>query len=135
MKRKLLMYVIQSRTGSRGRPWSDEVLLVALNQFDTRAAAEAFMTGMPEPGPRTKRRVSSFIVKSYKAQVQVHGEAGTWHDNGIRLATRKEAEDYGLAKFFAWTMCTAHRAVASPDPVNYSYATGSLVAIQPEVTA
>lgn len=135
MARKLLMYVIQTRTGSRGRQWSNEALLAGLNQFDTRAAAEAFMAGMPEPGPRTKRRVSSFVVLSYKAQMQVHGEADTWHDNGIRLATRKEADDYGFSKFCAWTMCIAHRAVASPDPVNYSYATGSLVAIQNEVTA
>ena len=51
--------------------------------------------------------------------------SGQWCGNGVRFATRKEAEAYADHKAWSWTEVRDERVVESADPVNYRWtATG-----------
>ena len=52
---------------------------------------------------------------SYRPMVNVQGE---WAGNGIRFATREEAEASARDLYGRWTLCVDHRADESADPVN-----------------
>jgi hypothetical protein len=56
---------------------------------------------------------------SWKPQVQVASE--TWYDYALRFATEEEARRYALDLFYRQTGATAHNAILSIDPVNYTY--------------
>jgi hypothetical protein len=52
---------------------------------------------------------------SYRPMVRVGTE---WAGNGIRFATREEAESSARDLYGRWTLCVDHRADESDDPVN-----------------
>jgi len=66
---------------------------------------------------------------SYKPQVKVNGE---WNGNGLRFATKEEAESRAADLFSRWTLCTAHRAVESDDPVKNRLEEGQLIFLEDE---
>jgi hypothetical protein len=53
---------------------------------------------------------------SYAPEVMVEGK---WSSNGLRFATREEAERWGRDLLMRWFVPTDSRAVESLDPVNY----------------
>jgi hypothetical protein len=55
--------------------------------------------------------------------------SGKWCGNGLRFATEQEALDNVRDLAMRWFAVRDMRAVPCNDPVNYSYATGSLVAV------
>jgi hypothetical protein len=57
---------------------------------------------------------------SWKPQV-IADRSGEWCGNGLRFATKQEAEDnvYDLA--MRWTLVRETRVVESSEPVNYTY--------------
>jgi hypothetical protein len=66
---------------------------------------------------------------SYKPQVKVNGE---WNGNGLRFATKDEAERSAANLFSRWMLCTGHRAVESDEPVKNALNTeGKLQFIEP----
>ena len=65
---------------------------------------------------------------SYAPEV-IADNSGKWAGNGLRFATRKEAEDNVNDLSMRWMAVRETRVVESTDPVNYSYATGKLEAI------
>ena len=68
---------------------------------------------------------------SYKAEVEVAGEPGRWHSNGIRLATRGEGEAYAADLARRWQLVVRHRAAESPDPATHSFGDGVLARVAP----
>ena len=48
-------------------------------------------------------------------------DSGKWTTNGLRFATKEEAEDYVLDLAMRWTTVRETRAVECDDPVNYTY--------------
>jgi hypothetical protein len=60
---------------------------------------------------------------SYKPEV-VADRSGSWNGNGLRFATRDEAEAYVLDLSCRWTLVTQTRVIESDDAVNYRW-TGS----------
>ena len=67
---------------------------------------------------------------SWKPEVQVVGEAGKWHANGLRFATEKEAFDSAYSLSMRWMAVTDFRAAPSDDPVNYRLIDGKLEHIE-----
>ncbi len=64
-------------------------------------------------------------MRSYKPQVKVNDQ---WNGNGLRFATKEEAESRAADLFSRWTLCTGHRAIESDDPVkNFLNAEGQLI--------
>lgn len=61
---------------------------------------------------------------SFKPQVKVNGE---WNGNGLRFATKEEAASRAADLFSRWTLCTAHRAVESDEPVKNRLQDGQLI--------
>jgi hypothetical protein len=57
-------------------------------------------------------------MKSWKAEV-VADNSGKFCGNGVRLATKKEAEDYAVDLQWRWILVREWRVVESDDPVNY----------------
>jgi hypothetical protein len=55
-------------------------------------------------------------MSSFKAEV-IADSSGEWCSNGLRFATRKEAEAYGLDLSLRWTAVRDFRVVESVDPV------------------
>jgi hypothetical protein len=53
---------------------------------------------------------------SYAPEVFTDGQ---WAGNGLRFATREEAERWGRDLLMRWFVPTDSRAVESADPVNY----------------
>ena len=53
-------------------------------------------------------------MQSFKPEVKVDGE---WSSNGLRFATKEEAERSASNLFSRWTVTTAHRAAESDEPV------------------
>ena len=53
-------------------------------------------------------------MQSFKPEVKVNGN---WNSNGLRFATKDEAERSAANLFSRWTLCTAHRAAESDEPV------------------
>ena len=67
---------------------------------------------------------------SWKHEV-IAESSGEWCGNGLRFATKQEAEDnvYDLA--MRWYAVRMTRVVESDEPVNYTYHDGKLRAVQP----
>jgi len=63
---------------------------------------------------------------SWKPEVFVENK---WSRNGLVFATEAEAANNARDLFMRWTSCADSRAVEVTEPVNYSYATGHLVAL------
>jgi hypothetical protein len=61
---------------------------------------------------------------SWKPEVQVNG-AETWSGNGLRFATREEAELNVHDLMMRWMLVTGTRVVESEDPVNYRWVQGA----------
>lgn len=57
----------------------------------------------------------------------------TWTDNGVVFATRAEAEANARDLMARWYAVTDTRADETDAPVNYSYATGKLIAVEDQV--
>lgn len=55
---------------------------------------------------------------SYRPMVLVGRE---WAGNGVRFATREEAEQSARDLSLRWTLVLDHRADESDDPVNYAW--------------
>lgn len=55
---------------------------------------------------------------SYKPEVFV---SGSWCSNGLRFATREEAEQEASDLFDRWHSCSDSRAVESDEPVTHTY--------------
>jgi hypothetical protein len=67
--------------------------------------------------------------KSYKVDVLAHGET-KFVSNGIRLATKEEAQSYGDDLAGRWTMVREWNVVESEDPVNYRWGANGLEGIE-----
>lgn len=59
-------------------------------------------------------------MNSFAAEV-IADNSGKFCGNGIRLATREEAEKYARDLMMRWTLVTEWRVVESDEPVNYRY--------------
>ena len=64
---------------------------------------------------------------SYRPMVYVQGE---WAGNGLRFATREEAEQSAADLAARWFLVDDYRVDDSSDPVNYAIVDGRLVAPQ-----
>ena len=69
---------------------------------------------------------------SYRPMVFVHGE---WAGNGLRFATREEAERSAADLAARWLLVEDFRVDESSDPVNYAIVDGRLVPVVEEVVA
>lgn len=68
---------------------------------------------------------------SWKCEVHADGE---WVSNGLRFATEKEANDYGIDLRSRWFVPDNHRAVKSDEPVTHCWdSKRGLGTILPEV--
>jgi hypothetical protein len=56
-------------------------------------------------------------MSSFAAEV-IADASGTYAGNGLRFATRAEAEAYAQDLASRWTLVTEYRTVVSDDPVN-----------------
>ena len=68
---------------------------------------------------------------SYRPMVYVQGE---WAGNGLRFATREEAEQSAAGLAGRWMLVDDWRVDESSDPVNYALVDGRLVEVK-EVAA
>lgn len=66
---------------------------------------------------------------SWKPEV-IADNSGKWCGNGLRFATREEAEANVRALESRWFLVRATRVVESDEPVNYAWVDGGLVAVQ-----
>ena len=66
---------------------------------------------------------------SWKPEV-IADNSGKWCGNGLRFATKEEAEANVFALSMRWILVRETRAVESDDPVNYRWENGQLVAIE-----
>ncbi len=69
---------------------------------------------------------------SWKAEVQADDFSHTWVSNGLRFATREEAQAYVDDLASRWIAARKTRIVESSDPVTHGYAEGNLVTVAPE---
>lgn len=69
---------------------------------------------------------------SYRPMVYVQGE---WAGNGLRFATKEEAETSAYLLAQRWTLVDDWRADESDDPVNYAWVDGRPVPVAKEVAA
>lgn len=65
---------------------------------------------------------------SWRPEV-IADSSGKWTPNGLRFATKKEAEDNVFDLAMRWTGVHDTRVIECADPVNYSYTDGRLVAV------
>ncbi len=67
---------------------------------------------------------------SWAPEVQADG-AGIhkWSGNGLRFATKKEAEAWVYGLSLRWLLVTDTRVVESSDPVNYAFVNGNLESV------
>lgn len=65
-------------------------------------------------------------VRSYKPEVQTHGDLADWNSNALRFPTEKEAADWARDLARRWTLVKEHRAMPSEDPPNYTYENGEI---------
>lgn len=70
-------------------------------------------------------------MKSWKTEV-VADNSGKFVSNGLRFATRKEAEEYAIDITWRWTLVRDTRVVESDDPVNYRFVDGRTERIENE---
>lgn len=62
---------------------------------------------------------------SYAPEV-IAGNSEKWSGNGLRFATREEAEANVADLFSRWMLVKETRVVESSDPVNYAWVNGRL---------
>lgn len=62
---------------------------------------------------------------SWKSEV-IADSTGEWVGNGLRFATKDEADAYVTDLAIRWTAVRQHRVVASDEPVNHHWEGGSL---------
>lgn len=67
---------------------------------------------------------------SWRPEV-IADSSGQWTPNGLRFATKEEAEASALDLSMRWTAVRETRAAESTDPVNYTYIDHKLEAIKP----
>lgn len=67
---------------------------------------------------------------SWRPEV-IADSSGAWTPNGLRFATKEEAEQSALDLSMRWTAVRDTRATENSDPVNYSYTNGKLEAVSP----
>lgn len=67
---------------------------------------------------------------SWKPEV-IADSSGKWCGNGLRFATKEEAEANARNLMMRWFAVTDTRATESSDPVNYAWVDGSLVEVTP----
>ena len=73
---------------------------------------------------------------SWQPEVKVAGEGDKFYSNGLRFATREEAEANVKDLMWRWTSVTETRVVESSDPVNYQWLDDGLVKVtEPSDTA
>lgn len=65
----------------------------------------------------------SDLPVSFKVEVLAYGEAN-FASNGLRFATREEAEGYRADLFSRWMGAKETRIAESADPVNYEFMNG-----------
>lgn len=65
---------------------------------------------------------------SWRPEV-IADNSGQWTPNGLRFATKEEAEQSALDLSMRWIAVRDTRATESSDPVNYSYTNGKLEAV------
>lgn len=65
---------------------------------------------------------------SWRPEV-IADSSGEWTPNGLRFATKEEAEYYALDLAMRWTSVRDWRAVENADPVNYRIVAGKLEAV------
>ena len=65
-------------------------------------------------------------MKSWAPEVFLEGK---WSGNGLRFATKEEAEKWGADLLMRWFVPTDSRAVESDDPVNYRLVEGQPVRV------
>ena len=66
---------------------------------------------------------------SFKPEV-IADSSGQWTGNGLRFATREEAEANVKDLERRWFLVTDTRVVESDDPVNYRWVEGHLEAVE-----
>ena len=66
---------------------------------------------------------------SWKPEV-IADNSGKWCGNGLRFATKEEAEANVFALSMRWILVRETRAVESADPVNYRWENGQLIAVE-----
>jgi hypothetical protein len=67
---------------------------------------------------------------SWKPEV-IADNSGQWCGNGLRFATREEAEENVRNLAGRWTSVRQTRVVESPEPPNYAWKNGQLILITP----
>lgn len=66
---------------------------------------------------------------SWAPQV-IADNSGEWAGNGLRFATREEAELNVKDLFGRWMLVRETRVIESTDPVNYAWIDGKLVGVE-----
>lgn len=56
--------------------------------------------------------------------------SGKWVGNGLRFATKGEADSYGARLMWNWLAVREVRSVESQDAVNYTFKDGNLSAVE-----
>jgi hypothetical protein len=69
------------------------------------------------------------MPKSFRPEV-IADSSGQWLGNGLRFATKEEAEASALDLMLRWTLVRDYRAAESDDEVNYSYVNRRLEAVK-----
>lgn len=67
---------------------------------------------------------------SWRPEV-IADNTGQWLPNGLRFATKEEAEANARDLGMRWIAVRDTRAAESEDPVNYTYINGKLEAVAP----
>ncbi|HEY1888474.1 MAG TPA: hypothetical protein VGG86_20895 [Roseiarcus sp.] len=66
---------------------------------------------------------------SWKTEV-IADSSGKWAGNGLRFATREEADDYVSDLMRRWTSVRGWRSVESDDSVTHRFAAGRAVEVK-----
>lgn len=68
-------------------------------------------------------------MTSYKTEV-IADSSGKWAGNGLRFATREEADQYVSDFMDRWTSVRGWRSLESNDPVTHRWSAGRAVEIK-----
>ena len=58
---------------------------------------------------------------SWAPEVMVNGSGDTWSRNGLRFATKEEAESSAMNLALRWLLVEDFRAAEADEPVNYRW--------------
>ena len=72
------------------------------------------------------------MSKSFAAEVEVMGEEGQFHGNGVRLSTQTQANAYARDLRSRWTLVIRYRVVESDDEPNYKFENFELKGLGPK---